>query len=285
MKRIWAEKEENFLRDSWVEVCSKEIASHLNRSPKAVRNKASRMGMHALKRCYTHPKPVKEYTPSPSLAYLIGAIKGDGCVFRYIRKKPTIKVFYWIEFTTGDCEFASQVRQAVGEVIGRYPKVQTVFQHHTSASAGKKIFRLLFCDKSLYALLSQSIDNLRLYIEAYPADFLRGFFDAEGSAWIVHRRNTKKMVFRNGETHFVNRYSREYVVKFCNTDKHLLEYVRELLIKLRIFPAPEMFGTIGNLGKKRKICYNLHIYRKDSIRRFMRLVGSSIPRKVILRCL
>jgi hypothetical protein len=93
MKRIWAEEEEN-LRDSWVEVCSKEIASHLNRSPKAVRNKASGMGLHALKRCYTRPKSVKEYTPSPSLAYLIGAIKGDGCVFRYIRKKPTIKVFY-----------------------------------------------------------------------------------------------------------------------------------------------------------------------------------------------
>jgi intein-encoded DNA endonuclease-like protein len=160
--------------------------------------------------------------------------------------------------------FACQVRKAVGEVIGRYPNVQTAFQHHTSVSAGNKIFRLQFCDKSLYALLSQSIDNLRPYIEAYPADFLRGFFDAEGSAWVRH----------DGEA----------VVKYSNTKKNFINCVRELLINMKIFPAPKLVSeqhvyVNGERRKRPKTLYSLLIYRKDSIRRFMSLIGSSIPRK------
>jgi intein-encoded DNA endonuclease-like protein len=278
---MWSEKEESMLKDSWVDVSSKEIAHRLNRSPKAVRNKASRMKLKALKRYYGHPKPIRQYLPSSSLAYLMGAIKGDGCVSCYVRRKSKVRV-YSIQLSTVDYMFAYQVRKSVGEVIGRYPKVQTVFQHHTSASAGKKIFRLGFCDKSLYALLSQPIDNLRSYIEAYPADFLRGFFDAEGSAWAVHRRNTKRMVFRNGGVHFVNRNYREYVVKFSNTNKCLLEYISQLLINMGVLPAPKIVETMGNLGSNRKICYNLHIYRKDSVRKFMILIGSSIPRKRLM---
>ncbi|GAI33956.1 unnamed protein product, partial [marine sediment metagenome] len=38
--------------------------------------------------------------------------------------------------------------------------------------------------KSLFMILKKPITELEDYIEAYPTDFLRGFFDADGSASI-----------------------------------------------------------------------------------------------------
>jgi len=260
MKRKWSEKEEDFLRNSWAEVCSKEVARHLNRSAKAVRNKASRMGLHALKRCYGYPKPVKKYAPSSSLAYLIGVILGDGYVF--IQRQPRknrISPAYCVRLRVKDFEFASQFRETVGKVVGRYPKVNVIYQHASSVNPGARMFTSTICDKDLFYTVKQPLERLKFYIEAFPTDFVRGFFDSDGSAWINNRN--------------------EPVVSFCNTDKNLLKYVRELLVRLGIFPTPKTYKSVGNLGKSRKPCYFFHIHRKDSVRRFMRLIGSSIPRK------
>jgi len=279
MNRRWTEEEKTLLADTYEENTSETVAGYLNRTPKAVRNMASIMGVRALKRSHSFPREAREYFPSSDLAYLIGAIMGDGYVHTYVQKKPRVHVHRYIKLRVKDFEFAHRAKEAFSKVRGRTSKIYTVYNHHTTISAGTKMFIVQVEDKDLYNLLNQPLKELKPYIEAYPREFLRGFFDAEGSAWIIDRKNKRKRVIHNGREHFVNRRSVEPVVSFGNTDKGLLEYVRELLTRLGIFPAPKLGKSKGNFGKNPKICYNLHIYRKASVERFMRLVGSSIPRK------
>lgn len=247
-----------------MDTSSRELARRLNRSPKAVRNKASEIGVRALKRSHSFPKEPKRYSPSTDLAYLIGAVKGDGYIFQHRQKRGNCtNTAYCIRLTAIDSEFVTQVREVMAKLVGRHSKIHSLRQHYTSLSSGSRIFCVQICDKGLYNVLNQPFSKLEAYIKVYPADFLRGFFDAEGSAWI--------------------RSSKQPVVKYSNTDKKLLGYVRKLLVDLGIFPAKlysEHYVYINGQRRQRpKTLYNLLIYRKASIRRFMRLVGSSIPRK------
>lgn len=274
-KPRWTEKEINFLEVAYPKCSSHELAGFLNRSPKAIRVKASSLGLHVLERFYGSPKLVKQFSPSSQLAYLIGAVLGDGSVFHYGKN-------YWVTVSATDYGFIYTVQQCFLTIINKLPKISRVDQKRISLHCKKHIFRIQVANKSLFALLSKPLKELKPFIEAYRADFLRGFFDAEGSAWFVDRKIKTKTVVKNGVTHYVNRHSREAVIKYCNTNKELLEYVRQLLLSLLVFPAPKMFVTKGNLCEDPKPCYNLHIYRKESVKRFMRLVGASIARKRLL---
>ena len=273
MVRRWSESEVSFLKANYADKSSRQLAKDLNRTPKAIRNKAVSLNLHAIHRYYGHPKPVKTFPVSRELVYLIGAIKGDGYLY------SNQKGLYSITLTVKDFEFVHRVKESIGHIIGRFPKIGVLQQHSTSIGAGNKMYRVTVSDKSLFYLLKKDLESLKQHIEIYPSDFLRGFFDAEGSAWIVKRQNRKKRIVKNGKISYVNRYSEESVVKYCNTDKNLMDYIRSLLVNLSIFPAPKMFIIKGNLCENPKPCYNLHVYRKDSIKRFMTLIGSSIPRK------
>jgi len=266
-KRRWSDADVSFLTDNYGKVYSRFIAEKLGRSIGATQSKARSIGLNALD-LFGLDRIVKDYTYSSDLSYLIGAILGDGYVHYYLQKKPKKSPHYYVKLSAKDFEFVSAVREAIGKVVGRYNKIQKLRQHKKSIWAGNRIFRVQVSDKSLFYLLKKSLDDLKPYIEAFPCDFLRGFFDAEGSAWIVDRKTRAR--------NYV-----EPVVKYCNTDKELMDYVRELLVSLDIHPAPKMFVTKGNLCEDPKPCYNLHIYRFDSVRRFMDIIGSSISRKML----
>lgn len=260
LRNHWTEEEVKILEDSYPNSSSKDIAIHLQRTPKSIISKAGRLGIRAQQRCYSFPKAIQTLPISESLSYLIGAIKGDGCTFKHKQMVDgRLHTSYVISVSMVDFEFAKEVQECFKILLERTPKIYQRNQSKSSTFPFSKILSIRICDKSLHHVLSKSIEELKPYIEAYPAEFLRGFFDAEGSAWKV----------RNGEP----------VVKYCNTNLALIECVRELLIRLRIKPAPRTFDSKGNLGKAQKTCYNIHIYRKDSVKRFMEIVGSCIPRK------
>jgi intein-encoded DNA endonuclease-like protein len=268
--KLWTEFETEYLKEHYVDTPSKEITIKLNRSPKAIRNKAITLGLHAVKRNHSFPKRIRTFSPSSELSYVIGAVMGDGSIIHERNRKR-----YFIDLRVNDFEFIQQFRDLLSCVLGRGVNIGTL--------DGSVKFRVQVSDKSLHCFLSKPFDELKPYIEVHPADFLRGFFDSEGSAWIVKRKNAeKKNVSKSGKVLIAERRSVEPVVKFCNTDLELLGYVRGLLIGLGIFPAPKFFKTKGNLGKDPKDCYSFHIYRKDSVKRFMEVVGSSIPRKRLI---
>ncbi len=124
--------------------------------------------------------------------------------------------------------------------------------------------------KTLYELLRKplDIDRLRYYIE-YSVEtmtsFLRAFFDSEGT------------VDKNGN------------ILVYNTDLVILNYVKQLLLKLNIeATGPHLLikrGTpfydkkIGKTYYTRKDVYYLYI-RASSRRRFAELIGFTIKRKM-----
>mgnify|MGYP001626240713 CR=1 FL=1 len=124
--------------------------------------------------------------------------------------------------------------------------------------------------RTLCELLKKPLDikKLRQYIE-YSVEtmtaFLRAFFDSEGC------------VEKNGNIHV------------CNTEVRILNYVKELLLKLNIeVTGPHLIVKKGTpiYGKKigktyyaKKDAYYLYI-RVSSRRRFAELIGFTIRRKM-----
>lgn len=253
MKR-WTEEEISQLKVLYPEMESGQLSRILNRSPKAIRNKASRLELKAIKRSHSFPASIEEYPPSPELSYLIGALLGDGSICHYVS--------YRISLAATDIPFVRAVQVAFHKIVGRKPKIYKLKQHELTISPRKTIYRTGMSDKSLYHLLSKPFEALKPYIEKHSTEFLRGFFDAEGSAWIK----------KTGEP----------VIKYCNNNIELIDYVRRLLEKNEIYPSPGTYKSTGNLSKTGDPCYFIHICKKDSVERFMRLISSSIPRKRLM---
>jgi len=253
MYHIWTQNDISILKERYPTMPSKEVSLLLGVSAKAVRNKASSLGVVAAQRNWSFPRPIRTINPSQNLSYLIGAFKGDGSLCRYRHQ-------YQLSFSVKDLEFIEAVQKAIAEVTSKVPKIFRIRNGNFS------LYKLVMSNKSLFTVLNQSLTDLKCIIEMYPTDFLRGFFDAEGTA-VTQIRHKRSWCWT------------DYRVSFYNTKKELLDLVRELLIKLNINPAPKYYVTIGNLGKTRQPCYVLSIYKRKVIARFMKLVGSSIPRK------
>ncbi len=256
MYHVWTQNDIDILKENYPKMPSKEISLLLGVSAKAVRSKASSLGVVATHRNWSFPHPIKTIDSSPELSYLIGAFKGDGSIYRYAS-------IYGLSFGVKDLEFIQAVQNAIRKVVSKVPKIYKVRNHESM------LYKFLMSNKDLFTVLSQLLIDLKRIIDIYPIDFLRGFFDAEGTAV------TQKV--HKGLWSWT-----QYRVSFYNTKKDLLDLVRELLIRLGITPAPRYYVTIGNMGKTQQSCYILSVYRKKSIVRFMRLIVSSIPRKRLL---
>ncbi len=143
----------------------------------------------------------EDIKPSKELAFIISDVAGDGTT-RIIEKKYD----YTIRLTSKDLEHVMEFARCLEVVTGSKPYI------------GKQKNGLYVVEgysKTLYELLKKplDIDRLRYYIE-YSVEtivaFLRAFFDSEGC------------VEKNGN------------ILVYNTDLRILNYVKELLLKLKI---------------------------------------------------
>jgi intein-encoded DNA endonuclease-like protein len=113
--------------------------------------------------------------------------------------------------------------------------------------------------KSLFQFLKEK--NLSLFkpiIERYPCLFIRGFADAEGCAYI--------------DSHKKYRY---VGIKLYNGNLELLEFIKDLLLKLGIDSTLQTM----HLKPPRKVYYSININRRESVRRFADKIGFTIQRK------
>ena len=218
--------------------------------------------------------------PSPDLSYIIGVVLGDGNLdgYKQLHKgkySSHLSSRYMIKLRVKDFEFVKAFQQAIEKVTGRSPKIWRMKDGKYSVDVS--------C-KPLFLLLKQGLSQLRQYIDLHPEGFIRGFFDSEGSA---HRRKPYiKRVVIKAKTYFVHDNNSSVVIQFNNTNRELLDLVRYYLIKLGIFPAPKFYeqkpGSVvinGVPSKRIKTCYKLCIYRKESTKKFMSIIGTSISRK------
>jgi intein-encoded DNA endonuclease-like protein len=196
--------------------------------------------------------------PSEDLAYVIGAVCGDGYVgLKRHCKDYTLTI---IHLRAKDKEFVEEFAIRIGRVLNRPPPKPKV-----KRSTGRYYIKVE--SKTLYELLKKPVDleRLRKYIEHCDkciAAFLRGFFDAEGS------------ISENGPIHLVN------------SDYRLLKYMQSLLERFEIVTAgPHLQHQQGSImhikGKqyvRRRDVYYIHVKRSCNMG-FYKHIGFTIKKK------
>ncbi len=194
--------------------------------------------------------------PSKELGFIIGTRSGDGYI-NIIKKKYD----YRIRLKCKDADYALEFARCLEVITGSKPWI------------GRQQDRYYIVEghsKALCELLKKPLDieKLRYYIE-YSVEtmtaFLRAFFDSEG---LVDERG--------------------YILVY-NTDLVTLNYVKELLLKLKIeVTGPHLIVRKGTLildKEMRKTYYRkkdeYYLYiRASSRQRFAELIGFTVKRKM-----
>jgi intein-encoded DNA endonuclease-like protein len=175
--------------------------------------------------------------PSETLAYIIGAVLGDG----YPKIKGRVRKGYRhtiIRFEAVDREFVEEVARCTAVVLNRPPP-------KLKMRKGTRKYYIEVESKTLWELLKKPIDleRLRKYIEHCEkcmTAFLRGFFDAEGC------------VSKSG-----------YILAF-NTNYEVLTYVQGLLKRFGIeSTGPRVSRPAGSLIKIDPITGKIYTTKKD----------------------
>jgi intein-encoded DNA endonuclease-like protein len=198
--------------------------------------------------------------PSEDLAYDIGTIAGDGCVWQKKRIHKGYRVVT-VNLEAKDREFVEEFAMRISRVLNRPPPKVKV--------GSRGLYYVEVGSRTLYELCKKpiNIEKIRRFVEHCErcmAMFLRGFFDSEGCV------------------------SEDGCVTVANSNYELLLYVQELLKRLGIEttgPYPrQRQGTPfydpkrGKVYKHKKDVYVLRV-RKSSNEAFYRFVNFTIQRK------
>lgn len=202
------------------------------------------------------------FSEKPELSYVIGVVLGDASVSKTAET-------YFIQLQSKDRDFSEVFSKSLSKVLDKRKSPYAVNQN-SRGLYGVGVGQIPF-GRFLY---SSTLDEFKGIIEKYPAEFIRGLADSEGS------------IFR---THKERRYH-SYTVKISNTNLALLKYVKELLMKhfsintnLSLNNRKGSFHTYRNhLFLTRKDCYTLKFGRKSYILAFAKNIGFSIKRKSAL---
>jgi len=123
----------------------------------------------------TRYKSKNTYTWSPAIAYSVGLIASDGCLYKDQRHISLVSV---------DMEILTNFSKSLGKDF-------TISNYNTGHDVGADAYRIQIGDVAYYDFLlgngitpakSKTIGKL-LVPDDYYADFLRGEFDGDGSIW------------------------------------------------------------------------------------------------------
>ena len=196
--------------------------------------------------------------PSPELSYVIGANKGDGCT---LPKSGVVK----LEVT--DKDFAQAFNANMAALFSR-AKSNKIFVRRRADRLPMYIVK--YSCRPLVRLLRGPLKKLFEIASAFPREFLRGFFDAEGFVEVA------------AKTFFDARVGAEN----CNRTllsgaRRMLQVVFHISSTLHLKRNPTSLKTIrGESFLTKRASYRLLIVRDDQIERFGSLVGFSIHRKM-----
>lgn len=187
------------------------------------------------------PRPEPDLTPSSELAYVVGAVLGDGTVSKGCRS-------YNIRLAVKDQDFVCEFRKCLLKVAKR--KVSLFFR-------GKENLWIATTScKHLYLYFKRG--NFEDVSKNFPADFICGFADAEGSATIDERYG----------------YIR---ISLANTNLSILENIREILKNQFTIDSKIYRGK--KYGRAKKTCYCLQILNQIDVAKFSKSIGFKIQRK------
>ncbi|MDV3292712.1 MAG: hypothetical protein LYZ70_00395 [Nitrososphaerales archaeon] len=189
-----------------------------------------------------------DLAPGPDLSYLIGFWLGDGRNAGQQKK---------VRFKLADKEQILHVNRILARLLGREPK--PILMDGT-------FYTIDYDTSVLYDYISQPLKRLEQCIQFFKADFLRGFFDAEGYVSCYVDASGKRL---GG-----------LIIGAANTNLEYLRIVRNHLARLGIKSSirrtnrrGESMTIRGNTWvRKHDVCH-LIIRRQGSIKKFFVRVG------------
>ena len=170
-----------------------------------------------------------------------------------------------VKLAVRDRDFAEAFNLAVGHILGR--KTNKIIVTH---DLGKVYYESKYSSRSLGLFLSSSLGELRPFADAYPAEFLRGIFSADGCAGL-----------------YVDHGYLRLQIVLGNSDPELLGLVKSLLqshfqLHSNTYLRKRRGATWKNGSKTvflRKDAYALQIQRVHDVRVFVDKIGFVIARK------
>nr|WP_240910668.1 LAGLIDADG family homing endonuclease [Thermococcus sp. MV11] len=194
--------------------------------------------------------------PSPELAYIVGAYLGDASV------SETGNYQYRIRLKVMDRDFAQNFERAL-KAMGANPR--TGFERNRGRA---NRWWVEVTNKELFMFLKGPKDRLFEVARAYPKEFLRGFFDSEGSVYVDTKDPRKAAVVADN-------YDRD-ILEFCKGQLEILG------IHSTIYLAKKKGTKVLIRGQEYQYnndLYRISIHRRASVARFAEEIGFSISRK------
>ncbi|WP_231855826.1 LAGLIDADG family homing endonuclease [Thermococcus peptonophilus] len=194
---------------------------------------------------------------SPALAYIVGVYFGDAPLLQKSNHR------YGIRLKVIDKDFAEAFAKALGE-IGLNPSVG--FEREKTRS---NRWYVEAYGKGLFTFLKGPKERLFDVARAYPREFLRGFFDSEGT--VGYSSNSAKS---------------NLFVSAANYDLDVLELCSELLDELDIHskiylrsPKGTPVKIRGKWYEYKQDLYEIRVYRRKSVLNYYLQVGFTIQRR------
>lgn len=186
----------------------------------------------------------------PEIFYVLGALMGDGCLYRW---KPTNNFVILV----GDKRFATKYSKYLKLCLGRQQVKPYIDRSKNIWFVRTNNFALYELFKKVRVDLVYLEDLIAKYGKQAGIFFIEGFFDAEGCIKIIKEPS---------------RITPKVCLDMTNTNYELLCLVHQLLLKN--LNVESHFSTQKPYGN-RKECYHLRIYKKDDIRKFLKLLPTT----------
>ncbi len=212
-----------------------------------------------------HKPPGAKWHPEPSieLTYVIGVLFGDGYLYiDKVKRGNSYRIGVGVE----DYEFAETFSKNMARLLNK--KVVKPYWNKSNNA-----WEVTYYSKAFHVWYKeQNLDTLKPYIEysrETVANFLRGLYDSDGNHYIYKERYNQ--------------------IHLYNNNLKLLKYVRHLLEKyfnihttgpyLHIEAGAESKMGNGQTAKTNHNNYQISIYRKQHVQRFLNMIGFSIGEK------
>lgn len=191
---------------------------------------------------------------SPWLSFILGCVYSDGTVYRY-------KTAYYVRLSSTDVEYVEEFNRALIHVVWRnYPIHSPPSQKAGMGNRTKDELVVSFSNKALWYFLSDR--NLgkehRDTIEEYPSEFVRAFFDGEGTVGTCDKWGTVSL--------------RAY-----NTKREVIEYITRLLLER--FGISAAFYETRSSRHNEKSIWVCRFRGLENAIKFYQKIGFTIERK------
>jgi hypothetical protein len=196
--------------------------------------------------------------PSKALSYIIGANLGDGC---NLVRSGCVK----LEVT--DWDFAHTFNSEMAKLFSR--DVPNKILTRRFETDRLPLFVVKYVSRQLTSLLTLPLRQLLRIAFAYPREFLRGFFDAEGH---VDVNATEAFQFRVGAEN-----SNRMLLLRIGESLRTVFHIRSRIQRKRKSGSLKVIR--GQPFRMRKTSYSLLILRLPDLQSFKEQIGFSISRK------